>query len=171
MKNDTIGQRISRFRKERGITQLQLAQKLKVDQTLISAYEKDTRRIHSKRLAELAKILSVKVNILLGFSDTEFAMNKPCISLARRMRKIERLSPNRKKWLLRTIDRVLKNYDRVDRKKKTIQASASRTGVKNKTRISANLPAPAMPRSPTNNQHEQAVLPLVSTTDGTIQGE
>ncbi|MCG8651836.1 MAG: helix-turn-helix domain-containing protein [Pirellulales bacterium] len=61
-----IAGRIAETRKDRGISQQQMAKKLGVTQPIISRYERRELRIHAELLVKIAKILKVTAAKLLG---------------------------------------------------------------------------------------------------------
>ncbi len=61
-----IAQRIADLRKERGISQQQMAKKLGVTQPVISRYERGELRIHAELLVKIAKVLTTSIDQLLG---------------------------------------------------------------------------------------------------------
>ena len=62
----TLALNISRFRKEAGLTQEELAKSLDVTQTVIWRYERGRRKPEPERLLELADALGVTTDALLG---------------------------------------------------------------------------------------------------------
>lgn len=65
MKN-TFAKNIKNLRKELGITQTELAQKIYINKSMISAYEKGTRMPSLDALISLSKTLNVSIDFLLG---------------------------------------------------------------------------------------------------------
>ncbi|PHM22776.1 helix-turn-helix domain-containing protein [Xenorhabdus budapestensis] len=61
-----LGERITVLRKERGITQAELAQKLNVSQQTVQAWEAGRRRIKVSSLPIVAKVFSVSLEDLFG---------------------------------------------------------------------------------------------------------
>ncbi|WP_374053679.1 helix-turn-helix domain-containing protein [Xenorhabdus taiwanensis] len=61
-----LGERITLLRKERGITQAELAQKLNVSQQTVQAWEAGRRRIKVSSLPIVAEIFSVSLEDLFG---------------------------------------------------------------------------------------------------------
>jgi len=59
---------MARLRRERGITQVELAEMLGVPQPMISAYENGGLRLHGELIVMLTKILDVSADQLLGSS-------------------------------------------------------------------------------------------------------
>jgi len=103
-----IAKRIAKYRKERGLTQVELAKKLRAPQSILSRYERGELRLHGELLMRLAKILDVTPNDLLGFqsdgADTE-AIPRQWL---RRLQKIKALSRRDHEALLRTVDAFLR---------------------------------------------------------------
>lgn len=64
---ETFGQRLKRFRKERGITQKELAAELGIHHGCISQYETDKVKPTLTRIGWLCEALKVSASELLGF--------------------------------------------------------------------------------------------------------
>jgi transcriptional regulator with XRE-family HTH domain len=108
---ETFGQRLARLRKAAGISQVQLAQHLGTTQTLVSEYEHDNRRVHGERLARIASLLHVSADELLGHRPSK-ANSAPSLKLIRRLKAIEALPPQRQKFVLQTLDALLRDSER-----------------------------------------------------------
>ena len=67
--DETMGQRIKAQRIRLGITQEQLAEKMCVPKSTISAYENDKVDIKSSVVDELCKVLMTTPNYLHGYKD------------------------------------------------------------------------------------------------------
>ena len=105
---ETIGERIARLRKERGITQKELADMLGVTQPVVSDYEHGELRVHGELIIRLAEILRTSANEILGQEKngkTETAMKNR--RLQRRLQAIDKLPKRDQQALLRTIDAFL----------------------------------------------------------------
>lgn len=107
--DETFGQRLARLRKERGLTQTELAEKIGIIQVLIADYERDKLRLNAEMICRLAKALGVSADILLGLKKTEtdsvLVKNSALsLKLARRLQKIDQLPGAKQKALLQTID-------------------------------------------------------------------
>jgi transcriptional regulator with XRE-family HTH domain len=61
-----LGSRIAQLRKERGLTQKELAERLAVTQPVVSDYENDVIRIPADVVVAISKILTVSTDELLG---------------------------------------------------------------------------------------------------------
>jgi transcriptional regulator with XRE-family HTH domain len=105
-KEETIGERMARLRRERGITQVELAEMLGVAQPMVSAYENGGLRLHGELIVELTKILDVSADQLLGLKDTK---NGPVKNgrLLRKLQQLELLPRRDQQALMRTIEAFL----------------------------------------------------------------
>ena len=61
-----LGKRIAELRKERGMTQIQLAEALGISQQLVAAYETGDRKVPASMLPMLSKLFAVSLEQLMG---------------------------------------------------------------------------------------------------------
>jgi transcriptional regulator with XRE-family HTH domain len=108
--SETLGQRLARLRRERGLTQVELAQRLGVAQPVVSDYERDELRLHGQLIVKLTDILGVSAEELLGLKKTPANGAIKNRRLLRRLQEIERLPRRDQQALLRTIDRFLESF-------------------------------------------------------------
>jgi len=109
---ETIGQRLARIRKTKGLTQEELAEKIGITRSVIANYEKDRLRIYDDMIVRIAMALSVATDDLLGLKETAVSPEQsPSLRLSRRLSKIDKLPPSEQKALLKTIDTYLKGVD------------------------------------------------------------
>jgi transcriptional regulator with XRE-family HTH domain len=102
------GQRVAQLRKERGLTQQEMAARLGVSQPVVSDYECGALRLHGELIAKLTEILAVSADELLGLTpltDRSGALKNR--KLHRRLQQLDRLPPRDQQALLRTIDAFL----------------------------------------------------------------
>jgi len=104
-----IGVRLAELRKRRGMTQLELAERLHVRQSLLSRYERGVVRLHGQLVAEFAKALRVSADELLGLKEAKTNGFLPERRFLRRLQKVHKLSKRQKENLLGTIDAFLKS--------------------------------------------------------------
>ena len=109
MGKETLGERLARLRKERGLTQKQVAEQTGLVQELVSNYELDKLRLNAEMIVRLAEVLSVTTDELLRGKkkSTASSRRQPSLKLLRRMEQIENLPPYRQRALLTTIDGFL----------------------------------------------------------------
>jgi transcriptional regulator with XRE-family HTH domain len=109
---ETLGQRLARLRKQRGLTQVELAQKIGIIQSLVSEYERDKLRLNAEMLARFALALEVSADELLGLQKLPKNGRHPSRKVLRRLQKIEELPAHDQAALLKTIDTFLKGAER-----------------------------------------------------------
>lgn len=105
--DESIAQRLARIRRERGFTQVELAQRLGVAQPVVSDYERGELRLHGQLIVRLSEILGVSSEELLGLKKAPSNGAIKNRRLLRRLQAIERLPRRDQQALLRTIDRFL----------------------------------------------------------------
>jgi transcriptional regulator with XRE-family HTH domain len=105
-----IGRKLRELRGRRGMTQMEVAAELGINQSLVSDYERGTVRLHSALLAGFAKVLKASADEILGIekAPTNGTMIKDR-RFVRRIEKIDRLPKRQRQILLGTIDAVLKS--------------------------------------------------------------
>jgi transcriptional regulator with XRE-family HTH domain len=104
---ETLGERIARIRKERGFTQVELASRIGIIQTIISATESDGRKLSAEMAVRFAQALDVSMDELLGPGRQPKRGRKPSRKILRRLEKIETLPRTQQTAVLKTIDNAL----------------------------------------------------------------
>ncbi len=61
-----IGEHIAKLRKERGITQVEMAERLGLSQSIVSKYEVGELRLHAELILRLAEVFRVSTDEVLG---------------------------------------------------------------------------------------------------------
>jgi transcriptional regulator with XRE-family HTH domain len=110
---EAIGRRLAEFRKARGITQVELAERLGVSQAVISQWEKGRRLLHGELIATFAELLRVSADELLGVKQSK--SRKPAApiipavdkGLARKFALLQSLSRRDRETVSRTIDALV----------------------------------------------------------------
>ncbi len=111
--DETFGERLSRLRKERGLTQVELAEQVGIIQSIMTDYERGKLRLNAEMICRFARVLAVSTDELLGMKRAMPAAavvshDKLPLRLIRRIQKIERLPTVKQKALLQTIDGFLR---------------------------------------------------------------
>ena len=105
------GLRLARFRKAAGLSQKELADRIGVAQPIISRYEKGQRKLYDDMLIELAGVLDITPNDILGIASSK-NRDAEAASLSKRMvtrlKKIEQLPRRAQDHLIGMIDLALK---------------------------------------------------------------
>lgn len=104
-----FGTRLKEIRKRRGVTQVDLARKLGIHQSLISQYEGGSVRLHGALIVRFAQALHTTPDEILAATTPTENGTVPTIDrrFIRRLQKIDKLSAHQKKVLLSTIDAFL----------------------------------------------------------------
>jgi transcriptional regulator with XRE-family HTH domain len=86
-----IGANIRNLREERGLTQVKLAEKLKVMQQVITSYERGVTKPPIERLPEIARIFGITVDELLGVKERSAEQTEKPVHKSRRIIKVQEL--------------------------------------------------------------------------------
>lgn len=106
-------ERLARLRKERGWTQVELAERVGITQRLVSDYERGRLRLNADIVVRFANALEVATDDLLQPKGSRTPLRrKPSLRVQRRVEKIEKLPPHQQNYLLKTIDGFLKGVSR-----------------------------------------------------------
>ena len=112
--NETIGQRIQKYRKAAQLTQQELSQKIGIDRGLVSDYERGRIRLYDEMVARFALALGVHADDLLGIGkDSKNSISELesiDIRWLKRIREIKELPELKQKEIIRNINTVLENY-------------------------------------------------------------
>lgn len=107
--SETMGQRLARLRRERGWTQVELAERTGIVQTVLSDYERGKLRLNADMIVRFAQALEVTTDELLQPETAKKPLRrKPSLRVLRRLERIESLPQHQQNTLLRTIDGFLK---------------------------------------------------------------
>lgn len=107
-----LGTRIAELRKTHGLTQVQLAETLKLTQQMIASYEVGRRRVPVSLLPAIAHTLAVSVEALLGQKEATPGKRGPAPKLQQQMERIQRLPKAKQRFVMEMIDTVLAQQDR-----------------------------------------------------------
>jgi transcriptional regulator with XRE-family HTH domain len=104
---ETLGLRLAQVRKERGLTQVELAERTGLIQVVVSDYERGRLRLPADMAVRFAEVLGVTIDELLQprkKSGAAKTTKQPSLKLVRRMEQIESLPTYQQRALLTTID-------------------------------------------------------------------
>lgn len=106
---ESIGRRITRIRKERGFTQIELAEKIGLIQSIVSALERDERKLSADMAVRFARALDVSLDELLGPAEDKPRKNlNNNRRVLRRLEQIQALPSTQQQTVLKTIDAMLR---------------------------------------------------------------
>ena len=106
--SQSLGMRIAQLRKDRGMTQSELAERLGVSQPVVSDYENDVIRLPADVVVQLAAVFAVSADEILGLKSE--ALKSGAIKnrrLLRQVQAVDQLSKRDQQALLRTIEAFL----------------------------------------------------------------
>lgn len=104
---ESFGRRLAELRQAAGYSQRELAAELGISYRMVAYYETDATRLPTNLLPQLARVLGVTADQLLGVQDVKNS-GKVNLRLLRRVKRIEDLPQSQQKTLLKTIDTFLK---------------------------------------------------------------
>lgn len=105
--NKTIGERIAQVRKNKGLTQLELAEKIGIKRALLSDYEIGRTRIFGEMVIRIALALQVSPNRLFGFEKEE-SEDKISLRYTKRIKELEELPEYKRRIVLKALDDSIK---------------------------------------------------------------
>lgn len=106
--SESFGDRLAMFRKQRGLTQTDLAGQVGITQPLVSDYERGRLQMSAEMAVRFALVLKVSCDELLGVGKTNGNGHAPPRRLMKRVEQIQQLSAHDQRTLLRTIDGFLR---------------------------------------------------------------
>jgi transcriptional regulator with XRE-family HTH domain len=106
-----LGKRMAQWRKERGLTQAELAELLGISQQSVASYEVGRLRIAISMLPKLARVLGVPVDALLGLK-AENGKRGPTPKLQQQLERISRLPRAKQRFVMEMLDTVISQASR-----------------------------------------------------------
>jgi len=104
---NTFGKKIASLRKEKGMSQGDMAKLLSTSISVISRYERDEMIPSIETAKKIAKHLSTTLTYLLGETEDETLLKDP--DMLRRLKDIKNLPPEDRKCILYNLDAVLRD--------------------------------------------------------------
>ena len=102
-----IGDRIASVRKIRGLTQVELAEKIGITQKLVTDYERSRLHLNDEMIRRFSVALEISSDELLGLSEIPYKKELP-LRYMRRMKEIENMPENKRKAILKTLDDLIR---------------------------------------------------------------
>lgn len=112
---ENFGPRLAELRKAAGYTQVELAGELGITQRMVAYYEAPTANPPAHLLPQLAQVLGVGVDVLLGTRAPRRAKLMATNRLERRLLEIEKLDPKAKRQLTQLLDTFIE-HEKLKRK-------------------------------------------------------
>jgi transcriptional regulator with XRE-family HTH domain len=105
------GTRLAKIRREAGLNQAQLGERIGVDQSIISRFENGQRKMYDDILTELAEALGVTPNDILGVAPCKTIKTEEATvsrRLLRNMKQIEELPRRARDKVIATLELALR---------------------------------------------------------------
>ncbi|CAM1366897.1 conserved hypothetical protein [Tenacibaculum sediminilitoris] len=102
----TLGQKITKIRKEKKLSQIDVANFVGVSRDAISKYERDDIVPSVENAKKIAKVLNVSLDYLVSEDDTLEVVD---ITMINRMKEIQRLSDDDKSTIVKIIDAFIRD--------------------------------------------------------------
>jgi transcriptional regulator with XRE-family HTH domain len=102
-----LGSRVAQLRKEHGLTQTQLGERLGITQQMVASYEIGRRRIPASMLPQLAQIFVVGMDELIGQPSSNRAKRGPTPKLQQHIEAISQLPKPKQRFVLEMLETVL----------------------------------------------------------------
>lgn len=106
-KTDVIegfGERLASLRKAAGFTQVELAAEVGITQRMVAYYEAPSAQPPAHLLPQIAQVLGVSVDVLLGLAEPRRPKKIATNRLERRLMEIEKLDPKAKRQITQLLD-------------------------------------------------------------------
>jgi transcriptional regulator with XRE-family HTH domain len=101
---DGFGSRLASLRKAAGFTQVELAAEVGITQRMVAYYEAPGAQPPAHLLPQLAQVLNVSVDVLLGLAEPRQPKKIATNRLERRLLEIEKLDPKAKRQITQLLD-------------------------------------------------------------------
>ncbi len=106
-----FGSRVRELRRRKGISQVELAEKLGVTQRGISYYENETDNPSMEVVEKIAAALGVPKRLLIDYNDTPLEEEPKAIrTLQQRLKVVSKLPAEGQKYLVETIDMLAEKH-------------------------------------------------------------
>ena len=116
---DTIGERIQQLRKEKGLSQTELAKETGVSYAQISRYENKGAQPPAEVLNNLSRVLNTSIDFLVNGNASEKGKNSLTdAKVLNQFIEVDQLPDNEKNTILKVVSALVRDY-------KTKQAYAS----------------------------------------------
>ena len=107
-----LAERIKRARLQKGLTQVQVAQELGIQQPAFAKYELGERQPTLATLPKLAELLEISIEELLGVGNSSKAKPGPKPKLVKKFEEIKALPPRDQDFVMRLIDTAIREAAR-----------------------------------------------------------
>lgn len=100
----SFGERLAQLRKTAGYTQVEFATEVGVTQRMVAYYEAPDAQPPAHLLPQMAQVLGVSVDVLLGLSELRSPKRIATNRLERRLLEIDKFDPKAKRQITQLLD-------------------------------------------------------------------
>jgi transcriptional regulator with XRE-family HTH domain len=100
----SFGERLAQLRKTAGYTQVEFAAELEITQRMVAYYEAPDAQAPAHLLPQMAQVLGVSVDVLLGVSELRSPKRIATNRLERRLLEIDKFDPKAKRQITQLLD-------------------------------------------------------------------
>ncbi len=122
----SFGERLAQLRKTAGYTQVEFAAELDITQRMVAYYEAPDAQAPAHLLPQMAQVLGVSVDVLLGLSEIRSPKRIATNRLERRLLEIDKFDPKAK----RQITQLLDSFIEAEKLKQQLSARTNTTGTR-----------------------------------------
>jgi len=101
---ENFGERLASLRKAAGYTQVEFAAEVGITQRMVAYYEAPNAQPLAHLLPQMAQVLGVGADVLLGMAQPRRVKRLATNSLDRRLLEIEKLDPKAKRQITQLLD-------------------------------------------------------------------
>ena len=101
---ENFGERLAQLRKAAGYTQVEFAAEVGITQRMVAYYEVPNAQPPAHLLPQMAQVLGVGADVLLGMAQARKVKRLATNSLERRLLAIEKLDPKAKRQITQLLD-------------------------------------------------------------------
>jgi transcriptional regulator with XRE-family HTH domain len=124
----SFGERLARLRKIAGYTQVEIAAELDISQRMVAYYEAADAQAPAHLLPQMATVLGVSVDVLLGLSEQGNPKRIPANRLERRLLEIDKFDPKAKRQITQLLDSFIE-AEKLKQQAKTRATPAAKLSV------------------------------------------
>ncbi len=107
--NENFGERLAHLRKTAGCTQVEFAAEVGITQRMVAYYEAPNAQPPAHLLPQMAQVLGVSVDVLLGLAQPRQPKKIATNRLERRLMEIEKLDPKAKRQITQLLDTFIES--------------------------------------------------------------
>ena len=104
--HEELGLRIAKRRKELGLTQIELAERIEATQKIVTSYERATRQMPAWRLPVIAQALETTPEELLGVGEQKRGRGRES-RLEQQLERLKQLPRSEQQFVMKMLDNAL----------------------------------------------------------------